>query len=95
MTMSSLKDATQRCMQLFASLCTKSLDAPTKYPDTTPPDALENEYDRFKVWSGNLGARQRGHTSLDWRLRDAEVMSTSIRKLLEMLEEHLKNSTYM
>lgn len=79
-------------MQLFASIYVRLADMPDKSVGQMPPHVLEDEYDRFKVWSGNLGARHSGHASLDWRLRDAETMSTSVLKLLEILEDHLENS---
>jgi hypothetical protein len=88
---SALRDATQKCMQLFGLLCTAFDGAPTKYAEQMPLRTILDEFDRFKIWSGNLGARQKGHASLDWRLRDAEVMTTSIRKLLNMLGEQLEN----
>jgi len=90
--MSTLKDATQRCMQLFAAVDHKSHAEPGEQSDGKVPDSLEDEYDRFKVWSGNLGAQQKGHASLDWRLQDAETMSSSILKLLKILIDHLENS---
>jgi hypothetical protein len=88
---SALRDTTQKCMHLFRLLCTAFDGAPTKYAEQMPLRTILDEFDRFKIWSGNLGARQKGHASLDWRLRDAEVMTTSIRKLLNMLEEQLGN----
>jgi hypothetical protein len=90
---SALRDTTQKCMQLFGLLCTAFNGAPTKYAEQMPLRTILDEFDRFKIWSGNLGARQKGHASLDWRLRDAEVMTTSIRKLLDMLGEQLGNGT--
>lgn len=95
MAMPSLKSATQRCMKLFASICAKSHTAPAKYSEQMTPSMLEDEYDRFKMWSGNLGALQKGHASLDWRLCDAEVMSTSIREILTILEKDLSRSKYV
>jgi hypothetical protein len=90
---SALRDTTQKCMQLFGLLCAAFDGAPTKYAEQMPLRTILDEFDRFKIWSGNLGARQKGHASLDWRLRDAEVMTTSIRKLLNMLGEQLENGT--
>lgn len=66
-----------------------------KYSEQMTPSTLEDEYDHFKMWSGNLGALQKGHASLDWRLCDAEVMSTSIREILTILEKDLSGSQYM
>lgn len=94
MIVQPLKDATQRCMQLFASVCAEAQHAPTRLAEQIPAHVVVDEYDRFTIWSGNLGARQKGHASLDWRLRDAEVMTTTIQKLLGMLGEQLEHSTW-
>jgi hypothetical protein len=88
-----LRDTTQKCMQLFALVCAAFDGTPTRYAEQMPLRIVLDEYDRFKIWSGNLGARQKGHASLDWRLWDAEVMTTSVRKLLNMLGEQLENGT--
>ncbi|KAK5683233.1 hypothetical protein LTS10_004764 [Elasticomyces elasticus] len=88
--MSSLSNSTQACVTLFASLCAKLPETASRHLEQMPLHALDNEFDRFKIWSGNLGARQSGHASLDWRLRDAATMSTSISKLLGDLKEHLQ-----
>jgi hypothetical protein len=90
---SALRDATQKCMHLFGLLYTAFDGAPTKYAEQMPLRTILDEFDRFKIWSGNLGARQKGHASLDWRLRDAEVMTLSIQKSLNMLGEQLENGT--
>ena len=53
------------------------------------PAALQDEFGRFRVWSGNLGALQKGHSSLDYRLRDAPLLSGEVLKLLEELQSNL------
>ncbi|KAK7190075.1 hypothetical protein DPSP01_006371 [Paraphaeosphaeria sporulosa] len=52
-------------------------------------EALQDELGRFRVWSGNLGVLQKGHSSLDYRLRDAPLLSNEVLKLLNELEENL------
>ncbi|KAF3015046.1 hypothetical protein E8E14_010428 [Neopestalotiopsis sp. 37M] len=47
---------------------------------------------RFKVWSGNIGAHQRGKSSLDYRLRDASHLSTQVKTLLQDLKHALNNA---
>ncbi|KAF1971801.1 hypothetical protein BU23DRAFT_173105 [Bimuria novae-zelandiae CBS 107.79] len=53
------------------------------------PEALQDEFGRLRVWAGNLGALQKGHSSLDYRLRDAPLLSNEVLKLLKELEENL------
>lgn len=54
--------------------------------------ALEDEIGRFRVWSGNLGALQKGHSSLDYRLRDSPLLASNALKLLGELESNLNES---
>ncbi|KAF2012654.1 hypothetical protein BU24DRAFT_395691 [Aaosphaeria arxii CBS 175.79] len=53
---------------------------------------LEDEFGRFRVWSGNLGALQKGHSSLDYRLRESPLLSSNTLKLLSELEENLSEA---
>ncbi|KAE9982670.1 hypothetical protein BLS_005593 [Venturia inaequalis] len=43
-----------------------------------------DEFGRFKMWSGNIGAHHSGHSSLDYHLRDASHIQ---RRVLELLED--------
>jgi hypothetical protein len=41
-------------------------------------DELAEEFGRFKVWYGNTGALQKGHSSLDYRLGEfVNLISTT------------------
>jgi hypothetical protein len=51
---------------------------------------LEDEHGRFKVFCGNLGVLQRGHSSLDYRLRDSPLLQGNVRKLLVELNRSLE-----
>ncbi|OQV08179.1 hypothetical protein CLAIMM_12492, partial [Cladophialophora immunda] len=57
-----------------------------------PLSAIEKEYDRFKIWAGNLGALQRGRSSLDARLRDSVVLRAAVLKFLGQLQDTLAKS---
>lgn len=51
---------------------------------------IKNELDRFKVWVGNLAAhRPMGKRSLEYRLRDAEDLRSSVLDLLSDLSSAL------
>lgn len=52
-----------------------------------PPEKIEIEHGRFKIWSGNLEALQSGRSSLDFRLRESVVMQTNVMKLLIKLDQ--------
>jgi hypothetical protein len=48
------------------------LDAPSATSFALDREALLDDLGRFRVWSGNLGALQKGHSSLDGKLRYEE-----------------------
>ena len=54
--------------------------------------AVQSEYQRFLLWATNLGLFQRHHSSLDYRLRDNEVIMTFTKSLLTSLIHALKES---
>lgn len=84
-------------LRIVATSCWKIFESCSRIPDTTlsPQDAdlrtslVDQEYGRFKVWCGSLGVRQSGHASLDWRLKDAEMVENETFIMLKDLEDDL------
>ena len=54
--------------------------------------AVQSEYQRFLLWATNLGLFQKNHSSLDYRLRENEVIRSFTRSLLTSLIHALKES---
>jgi hypothetical protein len=83
----------RHCMRGFDEL----LESLASYPEELHRDmsirTIENDFARFKIWCGNLGALQRGRSSLDVRLRGSIVMRDTVMKFLGQLQESLKQST--
>lgn len=52
-------------------------------------EAWINESQRFNLWADNLGLHHRGHSSLDYRLREASNLESLIKSLLEDLRRLL------
>ena len=50
-----------------------------------------HEYERFSLWADNLGLHHWGHSSLDYRLREAEALQYYIQSLLDDLKQELRN----
>jgi hypothetical protein len=48
-------------------------------------DGLSYQFDRFKMWIGNIGAHKQGQNSLDFRLRDASHIRKTINDMLASL----------
>jgi len=69
-------------MRSFSGLSTALATGEQEHRELMPPEKIENEHGRFKIWSGNLGALQTGRSSLDFRLRESTVMQTNVKKLL-------------
>ncbi|KAI1874068.1 uncharacterized protein JN550_002647 [Neoarthrinium moseri] len=53
---------------------------------------IRDQLPRFKVWTGNIGAHQRGKSSLDYRLRDASHLTSQVKNLLQDLKSSLDNA---
>lgn len=86
--MSTLKGATEECLHSFA-MAIEQLDQqcePAAYQD------LQEEFDRVKVWADNLGAFAHGHSALEWRLRDLDLMRSTTFTLLHLLQKTLLES---
>lgn len=53
---------------------------------------LEHEAERFELWAVNLGLHHFGHSSLDYRLREVDLLQDTFRTLLIDLEKSLMQS---
>lgn len=53
--------------------------------------AWENEFQRFSLWADNLGLHHRGHSSLDYRLREATILESLVQGLLTDLQSSLQD----
>lgn len=82
------------CMQGFDELIPSLTTCPGELRKNIPLMGVENEFARFKVWCGNLGALQRGKSSLDVRLRGSTVMRETVLRFLSQLQVSLRQSKY-
>lgn len=73
-------------LRITATVCWKLFERCAK----VSPSHLGRNYGKFKVWCGNLGVRQGGHASLDWRLKDDDVMENEVFSMLTDLEDDLQ-----
>lgn len=51
---------------------------------------VEDEYGRLRVWAGNVSAHRTGRRSLEYRLRDASNLRTTVSNLLQDLSAILE-----
>jgi hypothetical protein len=69
-----LRTAAERCLEQFKLLIEISAElepASEEVDGTYGTTWIEDQYVRFKIWAGNIGAFAEGHASLDYRLRDS------------------------
>lgn len=89
--MGSVSVATKACLLKFSDLIEALNRELDEHLDMTLED-VETQYDRLRIWAGNLGALQSGKSSLDFRLLESTVMLNNVVKLLAKLEDILKRS---
>ncbi|KAI1110321.1 hypothetical protein F5Y14DRAFT_455157 [Nemania sp. NC0429] len=53
---------------------------------------IRDEYTRFKIWCGNVGAHHVGTSSLDYQLRDSSHIHDHIIRLLQDLKSVLEDT---
>ena len=63
--------------------------------DKTIAQRLLNEFGRFKVWAGNVGAHRTGRVSLDYRLREASHIHNELTHLLGQLSKTLDKGEFV
>lgn len=90
--MSTLRLATASNVRAFQVLVDALGLSDDKWSQCFDGEALDDEIGRFRVWAGNLGALQKGHSSLDYRLRGSPVLFSSALRLLSELENNLNET---
>lgn len=78
------------CAQLFDNLTRILINTPVPF---LLHGAVEDQYARFKIWAGNMGAfhRSTSGVSLDHRLRNSQRIAEHVRSLLCDLVAALKD----
>ena len=81
----------KRCLDAFHNLCEDLGSSVLNYTNQIKLPAVEDEYGRFKIWAGNIGAHRSGRVSLDHRLREAPRTRERLINLLGDLENNLND----
>ncbi|ELR10333.1 hypothetical protein GMDG_04715 [Pseudogymnoascus destructans 20631-21] len=89
MSASGAHVATSSCLEAFGALRSHLQSAKPELAAQVPDADVEDEFGRFRLWAANIGALSRGHSSLDYRLRDAPVVLEGALKLLNELQQEL------
>ena len=73
------------CLHSFEKVSHFTQHREFKYSNDLAPHAVSDEFGRFRVWAGNIGALQTGKSSLDNRLNAASNLRSQILQLLDDL----------
>ncbi|KAK6838008.1 zinc finger transcription factor ace1 [Apiospora arundinis] len=85
----------RECLESFDSVLSQRTDTEGTTDAVIVLVKIKDEQDKFKVWSGNIGAHRKGTSSLDYRLRDASNLREEVQSLLQELLESLADCTVM
>ncbi|RYP18216.1 hypothetical protein DL765_004073 [Monosporascus sp. GIB2] len=76
---------------VFISL-ERALSNSSRFAAQVRPEDIKDEFDRFKIWAGNIAAHRKGRRSLEYRLRDAALLKDEVHNLLRALHDSLQTS---
>ncbi|KAH6878006.1 hypothetical protein BKA58DRAFT_376336 [Alternaria rosae] len=79
----SISQAHNDCVSIFLAFIASRHD-PSSY--LKHQDEVQDTFDRYKLWAGNVGAIHSGRISLDHRLRDASFFKIQVLKLMHDLQ---------
>ncbi|RYP66474.1 hypothetical protein DL770_008796 [Monosporascus sp. CRB-9-2] len=74
---------------VFISL-ERALRNSSRFAAQVRPEDIKDEFDRFKIWAGNIAAHRKGRRSLEYRLRDAALLKDEAHNLLKALHDSLQ-----
>lgn len=78
------------CSRNFSKVI-KGLEENQSFAAQLSPAALKDEFDRFKLWIGNIAAHRKGQRSLDYRLRDSIYLRDRVLELLASMQGALSD----
>jgi hypothetical protein len=86
---SSLADTGLETRRRFEQV--RAIDSPVEFAGCGGwPNALfAAEADRFELWAVNMGLFVRGHGSLDYRVREAESLASTLRRFMTDINDSL------
>ncbi|KAK0507602.1 hypothetical protein JMJ35_010125 [Cladonia borealis] len=92
---SFISDSHDKCFRSFTALTTAIRHPVRDFGDQIPPWEVMNEFDRYKIWAGNVGAMHKGRQyqiSLDYRLSEAAFYRQQVLSFLKTLDLNVSMS---
>ncbi|OCL02070.1 hypothetical protein AOQ84DRAFT_383049 [Glonium stellatum] len=85
----SIATHVENCLKAFSTLCVGLQSSNRANSYQIHLSDVKDEFGRFRIWSGNIGAHRTGRSSLSYRLRDASHLKSRVIELLTDLKEAL------
>ncbi len=82
------------CRARFQKICDLIRGGDPSHYDEMALASFLDDFGRFNIWAGNIGAHQVGRASLDSRLAEASHIKLQVMKLLQYLSETLEEGEY-
>lgn len=89
----AIADHSRQCVQSFGQLAELIQENVDEYESQLSVTKVSDEFGRFKIWAGNIGALQEDSRSLDYRLREASQVRDQVTKILLDLKFSLRECT--
>jgi hypothetical protein len=84
-----------KCYFAFEQLIVARQHPVRDYEDQLPLKEVQEEFDKYKIWAGNVGAAHSGkryEISLDYRLREASFFKEQVLTLLRTLNDKVSTT---
>lgn len=94
----SISQRVRLCVPAFQSLLAAVAKEPGQQNHSLgqiSSEWVKDNFDRFKLWSQNIGAHRTGKSSLDYRLRDASNLRKQAVDLVGELTHALEDGKYL
>ena len=88
----TIASESKACIRHFEEICSIISSLGSQHPTELSPHTIPDEFGRFRVWAGNIGALQSGTSSLDKRLKKAPHVQRQVLQLLDDLNYTLRES---
>ncbi|KAF5232125.1 hypothetical protein FANTH_13122 [Fusarium anthophilum] len=92
--MTTIRDCYIQCSGSFSRLIKSLGISTTDNNNRIPLKGIANEYSRFDIWAGSVGAKHAPHKriSLDYRLRDSSFYAARVVDILQRLDSTLNTA---
>ena len=91
----SLRKIGQETAKSFSVLTNELSRTTSRFKGQLSPARCALQGERLTLWATTLGLFHAGHASLDYRLRDADIVRCYVIDVLQELNAYLSDSTFI